>query len=420
MIADYVWEEVGLLLKQGLSVPFVSKQLSISTGSIYKFIKFGRPQDAKSPEIKIPELLSNFEDELIKRIKRGINNKHKYFRELQVRGYKGGYNTLLRYISAKKEELKIRRYKPAIRYETGPGEQAQVDWTYFGKTEIDGKKRKIWAFSYVLGYSRAIYIELAVRQDLKTLFQCHKNAFRVLGIPKKILYDNMKTVAIENNTRRGGGIIYNEAFLHFAKFYDFQIDLCSTYWARTKGKIENAIGYLKKNFKSDLQRRDFRDIDELNLKLQNWLKNIANARVHRTTNKVPNILWEDDERQKLKFPSSQDEYKFTPLESRHATKDSLVLYNHNYYSIPQIYARRKVLVREENRNGLNYLLIYYAGRTICEHRISLEKGRIIRVDLHFQKRKDTAKKPKKLKTRAAKTLVEDYTRSSGYYDKLLN
>ena len=117
-------------------------------------------------------------------------------RELRERGYAGGYTVVTDLL----REIRPDRVPPfEVRFETPPGEQAQVDFAHFRTvfTDEPGVKRIVWLFSMVLGYSRLIWGRFVLHQDLQTLLRCHIAAFEAIGgVPAQILYDRMKTAVI--------------------------------------------------------------------------------------------------------------------------------------------------------------------------------------------------------------------------------
>ena len=113
-------------------------------------------------------------------------------REIQTQGFTGSYSSVKQYVRRIRPEIP----KPPIyRYESKPGKQVQVDWGSCGYVEIDGKRRQLYCFAMILGYSRMRYVEFTLRVDVPTFIQCHINAFRYFGgVSEHALYDNMKQV----------------------------------------------------------------------------------------------------------------------------------------------------------------------------------------------------------------------------------
>ena len=195
------------------------------------------------------------------------------FRELKELGYDGGYTAVTDF---------LRDIRPApepgfeLRFETPPGEQAQVDFAQFQVvfTDEPTRPRIVWLFSMVLGYSRLIWARFVVHQDLPTVLRCHAAAFEAIGgVPREILYDRMKTAVIgEGDT---GGIVYNRALVDLARHYGFHPKACQPYRAKTKGKVERPFRYIREDF---FLARFFRNLDDLNAQLRHWLDTVANPR----------------------------------------------------------------------------------------------------------------------------------------------
>jgi transposase len=134
----------------------------------------------------------------------------------------------------------------------------------------------------VLGFSRALFAEVVTQADLDTFLELHVHAFRALGgMPEEILYDNQKVVVLG---RRSDGPIYHPALLAFAGQFGFRPRLCRPYRAKTKGKVERSIGYVRDRF---FCGRTFIDVADLNHQLEGWLATHANMRFHRTTGERP-------------------------------------------------------------------------------------------------------------------------------------
>ena len=125
-----------------------------------------------------------------------------------------------------------------MRFETAPGEQAQVDWGSLSYLGEDGRRHSVWVFVMTMGWSRACYVELVRRADTASFIQCHVNAFEYLGgVPRRCLYDNAKVVTLGRDEEKRP--IWNRRMLDFAMRVGFDIRLCRPYRAQTKGKVES-------------------------------------------------------------------------------------------------------------------------------------------------------------------------------------
>ena len=147
-----------------------------------------------------------------------------------------------------------------MRFETAPGEQAQVDWGSLGYEGADGKKHRVWAFVMTMGWSRACYVELVRKADTATFIQCHVNAFEYLGgIPRRCLYDNAKVVTLGKDET--GQVAWNMRMLDFALRVGFEIRLCQPYRAQTKGKVESGVKYVRRNMWPSMRFTDDADLN---------------------------------------------------------------------------------------------------------------------------------------------------------------
>ena len=134
--------------------------------------------------------------------------------------------------------------EPLIRFETDPGHQMQVDFA-----TIRRGRARLSVLIATLGWSRAVYVEFVSDQRLETLLGCHERAFYFFGgVPREVLYDNMRTVVTDRDRYAPGLHRYNRTFLDFAHHHSFLARLCWPYRAKTKGKVERFIGYLRASF----------------------------------------------------------------------------------------------------------------------------------------------------------------------------
>jgi transposase len=192
---------------------------------------------------------------------------------------------------------------PVVRFETKPGEQMQVDWGEFRQG-----RDPLAAFVATLGFSRYSYVEFVADKTIETLKRCHANAFDWFeGVPQRVLYDNMKTVILARHTYGPGLHRFQPAFLDFAHHYGYLPQVCQPYRAKTKGKVERFIGFLRYSFyvplMSKLRSAGLAlDVQTANHEVRRWLNDIANARTHGTTQAVPRVRWSAERPYLLPLP----------------------------------------------------------------------------------------------------------------------
>jgi len=225
---------------------------------------------------------------VLDRIEQGCLNAAVLLEEISVRGYTGKATILRDFIRPIRQEL-VRKREAAERFETGPGKQGQVDWAEFGRIWDPDEEhwRKLYGFVLTLGYSRAQHLQFTTCCDMEHFLDCHIGAFASLGIPEHLLYDNLKTGIL--GRRSDGSPIFPGRFLDFALYYGFSPKYCRPYRARTKGKIERGIGYVRQNFwvrvaHEVASKQLF--LPELNQRSREWIERVAHGRVHGTHKEV--------------------------------------------------------------------------------------------------------------------------------------
>ena len=315
-------------------------------------------------------VLDPFKQHIQQRLAKYDLTAMKLFAEVQAQGYRGSYPVVQRYVRS------IRPPKPQpafVRFETAPGQQAQMDWSPFGRINHLGQSRKLSCFALVLGYSRVLYAEFTVSEDLPTLVQCHLNAFRYVGgIPREMLYDQMKTVVSWRGVPSTSNGIRSSPISR--RRLDFDPRVCRPRRAQTKGKIERPFGYIGESFFAGLDLEHL-TLDELNAQLRHWLDHIANTRVHRTTQCVP---FERLKEENL-LPLPDRTYVVEMVETRKSHKDCHLEYQGNRYSVPFQYARRELTVRAQG----DQLRIFDGEKLIATHTLCRQKGQMITDPAHF-------------------------------------
>jgi hypothetical protein len=195
--------------------------------------------------------------------------------------------------------------------------------------------------------------------------RCHIAAFADLGgVPEEILYDRMKTAVIGETTE--GGIVYNRTLLDFAGHYRFHPKACRPYRAKTKGKVERPFRYIRQDF---FLGRTFRNLDDLNTQLADWLATVANVRVHATTQRVVAEAFAE-EKSKLQELPSLPFGSVLKLERR-VSHEGMVSVGGNLYSVPDATRRRVV----EVHTLADEIRIFEDGALIATHPMLEGRGR---------------------------------------------
>lgn len=304
MITNEVYMEIEVLRKHGFSLRRIAAEVGCAVNTVRSHLASGTKPKYERQKQRTSKL-SGYETYLRERQAAA----HPLWipatvlqREIVALGYKGGMSQLRSFLRVIKPAQPA---DPVVRFETMPGEQMQVDWVEFRKG-----KAPLYAFCATLGYSRASYVEFVTDMKVGTLIDCHQSAFVALGgVPRRILYDNMKTVVLERDVDGPGEHRYHAGFLDYAKHCGFVIKLCRPYRARTKGKVERFNGYLRRSFYVPLvaklkQAGLSLDAVTANLEVRYWLKEIANERIHGTTQVKPSERQQEERQQLQAVPST--------------------------------------------------------------------------------------------------------------------
>lgn len=295
----YGWERLVLLrhlLDQGLAKAAIARQLGVSRRLVYHWIATGqvdRDLAEGGPRVRVgrPSRLAPYQAIITTRLATYPElSALRLFEEVRAAGYPGGITQLRDYVARVRPRPEP---DPVIRFETPPGHQAQVD---FAECRFPWGKR--YALLVVLGYSRLLWLRFYPRQTMAAVIAGLEAAFASFGgVPSELLFDQMKSVILEDRRPGGGKLLENAEFLRFAAHWGFRIRACRPYRARTKGKVERPIGYVRGNL---LYGRDFLGDTDLAAQAEHWLEHTANARIHGTTGRVPRECFEAEERATLR------------------------------------------------------------------------------------------------------------------------
>ena len=335
--------EIQQLRRQGLSVSQISTLAGCNRRTVRKYLD-NPNTPAYGPRQARSSLLDPFLPFLKERTAAGVWNAVVLLKELQDRGFGGGYTILTDYLRPLRKEAHVVAVR---RFETPSGHQAQVDWGDLGDlTQTDAERHKLNAFVMTLGHSRAMFADIAKDQKLPAFLRMHEAAFDYLGgVTAEILYDNTKTVVLKTLTEgvdSRGEVKLNPAFADFARYWGFTPRLCRPYRPQTKGKVESGVRYLRQNF---LQGRTADNLNDLRRQLYAWTATVANVRLHGTTHRLVGEAWQE-EKPALTCGHNRPAFPLVVCAVRRVTRDAFVCWGGNRYSVPWQNAGREVRVQE--------------------------------------------------------------------------
>lgn len=216
----------------------------------------------------------------------------------------------------------------------------------------------------VLCYSRKLYVEFTVSEKEENWLQCHQNAFEYFGgVPEKVMVDNCKTAVISHGM--GSEVIFNNRYLDFSKHYGFRPIACNVRSPHEKGRVENAVGYVKKSFLKGLDIGEFKLI---NPKVRHWLETVANCRTHGQTHQKPEELFQKEEKQKL-LPLPVNPYEACRIQECKINSLFRFTLDTNRYSVPSEYIGERVQLHIYAHK----IIVKHKDKTIAEHIRSYDK-----------------------------------------------
>jgi transposase len=371
---DYV--VIKSLKGRGVYLKDIAEELGVHPKTVSRALKRGGAPNKMRK--KRGSKLNPYKAKVDRLLKEGVWNAVVILREIQAEGYPGGYTILREYIQPKRA---LRSGKATVRFETEPGEQLQSDWGEI-VTEITGEPTRVHFIVNQLGYSRRFHFWCTDRQDAEHTYEGLIRSLEYFGgVPKEVLVDNQKSVVLEHP--HSGRVRFNERFLDLAELYGFTPRACRPYRARTKGKDERMVGYIKGHF--FVRYRRFESWAHLNQLAEQWLVEEADPRVHGT---VKEVVAERFARE-LPFLGSlpRQRYDTSYRELRQVSWDAYIEVRGNRYSVPASLVGQTVAVRI----GLDRTLrVYHGERLVATHLLrSAQEGWATVPEHHAQLWKDT-------------------------------
>jgi transposase len=337
--------------QRALTPAQIARELDLDPRTVAKWLAEHRFVPRKSA--KRYSKLDPFKSSILQLLETHPYSAIQLLQRIRGEGFDGGYTILKDYV----RKVRPRRSPAFLKLAFAPGECAQVDWGSYGTIAVGDTRRRLSFFVMVLCYSRMMYLEFTVSQTIDHFLSCHQNAFQTFGaVPKKIMVDNLKSAVLRRVTAQQP--VFNPVYLDFANHHGFSIAPCGVRKAHEKGRVENGIGYVKKNFLAGL---DLPDFHALNPAARHWLDTVANPRIHGETRRKPCDMFDEEKSMLLPLPPHPYDIG-TPVELR-ASPQFRVKVDTNTYSVPHRYAGAKLTVRTYP----DRICIYYEHNLIARH-----------------------------------------------------
>lgn len=389
----------------------IAELLGISRNTVKKALSSDDMPTYKSRKVAINEYVLPFEDFIKQSFLKKKLKASRILKDIKSKGYKGSQYALYAYIRNElkpiKDEVSTNNPNAYKSYQTAPGEQIQFDWAQY-TVNIADNLVKVYIHQTILGYSRYKCYSVSLSITQSDVLNALEESFIFFGgVCERIQIDNAK-VFIDNASR--DNLVWNKRFLHFCGFYGIKPTRSLPVHPWSKGKVEKPFDYVENHF---IMGNEFKDFNDLQQRLKTF-QDETNSLVHSSTKKVTKVMFEQEEQLSLNpLPIDRQtgeirRYVGFKEEFRKVTKDSLISYKGNKYSVPHYFASKEVWLKV--LYGTKLQIFSSKNKLIATHTICLSKGEVIIDKEHYKGYRniglDTiAKSTSRLKTRFA-----NYTR----------
>jgi transposase len=336
---------------QGLNATQIAKELALDPRTVAYWLAQDHFRPRKPQQH--PSKLDPFKAQIVRLLERYPYSAAQIFQRLREQGFEGGYSIVKAYVRT----VRPTRQPAFLKLAFAPGECAQVDWGSFGAISVGHTSRRLSFFVMVLCYSRLMYVEFTVSQTMEHFLACHQHAFEFFGgIPTTLMVDNLKSAVLTRVL--GEAPVFNPKYLDFATHCGFTIAPCNVGKGNEKGRVENGVGYVKKNFLAGLELPDF---SALNPAARQWLDTVANVRLHSETRQQPVQAWHT-ERPYLRLLPLQP-FDIATVSQVRASRQFRVTLDTNHYSVPAHYAGQALTLKTYP----DRLCLYHGDQLIARH-----------------------------------------------------
>ena len=335
-----------------LTVPQIAQALNLDPRTVTRYLAKAKYEPRRLAKRRGSKL-DPFRTEIVRLLETHPYTATQILQRLREVGFKGGFSILKEYV----RKVRPPRTSAFLTLSFAPGECAQVDWGQYGTIAVGNTTRRLSFFVMVLCYSRKLYVEFTLAETMEHFLACHEHAFEYFGgACAGIMVDNLKSAVLQRAF--GQPPVLNPRYKDFADHYGFKIIPCGVAQPQSKGRVENAVGYTKKNF---LAGHDLTDFKLFNPAAREWLDTIANVRVHGATKQKPAKLFAKEQASLKPLPLRP--YDLGVLKPTQANSRFRVTFDCNTYSVPAEYAGQRLLLKIYP----DHLCVYHNDKLIARH-----------------------------------------------------
>lgn len=302
-------------------------------------------------------------------LSKGVTNSSVIIERIRELGYDGGISILKDYIRSHRDLVPSPRHAVAPqgnrgrRYTTERGDCYQMDWGFINVIDMAGNTWRCACFVMVCHHCGFRYVEFFPNARQENLFIGMIHAFSVMGIPKRVLTDNMKSVSLGRDA--AGNVIYNHDYDTFQHLLGFRTELCRVAHPFTKGTVERLVRYVKENF---IQGREFINVSDLNARALGWCRE-KNGLMLRERQCIPN---DEHAIEKVDLMQITDPKALLPYlaPERSISFDGFVEYEGRRFGVPYTYTGKKARVM---RSGDELMILNPNGELLQRYGVDWSK-----------------------------------------------
>ena len=354
--------------RQQLSVAQTARALDLDTRTVAKWVEV--EQFRARVGVQRTSKLDAFKGQIVRWLDAHPYSAQQIFQRLAEAGYDGGITIVKDYV----HRIRPRRRPAFLKLDFEPGECAQVDWGSYRTIRVGNTTRRLSFFLMVLCYSRRMYLEFTVSQEMEFFLACHENAFAAFaGVPSRLMVDNLKSAVLKRLV--GTAPVFNPRYLDFSRHWGFEITPCNVASGWEKGRVENGVGFVKKNL---LAGQEFIDFSAVQPTAQLWVDTVADVRVHGATQRRPVDMFEE-ERAHLKRLNPAG-FDLARVRTVSVTKQFRIPLDSNTYSVPSRHVGQRLTLKA----WADRVCIYAQGELVARHERSMQRHRDIEYPEHAQ------------------------------------
>ena len=343
--------------RQRLTVAQTARALGLDARTVAKWAS----AEQFHPRASVPRVskLDAYKGQIVRWLDTHPYSAQQIFQRLREAGYDGRITIVKDYV----HRIRPRHPEAFLTLDFAAGECAQVDWGEYGTIAVGSTRRRLSFFLMVLCYSRRMYLAFTVSQKMEFFLACHENAFTAFGgVPSRIMVDNLKSAVLQRLV--GAAPVFNPKYLDFSRHWGFEISPCNVRSGNEKGRVENGVGYVKKNLLAGLELADFAAMQPA---ATLWVDTVADVRMHESTHQRPIDRFEEERAHLRRLnPTGFD---LARVCSVRATNRFRVALDSNHYSVPALYAGSRLTLKAY----ADRVCIYAADQLIARHPRSMDR-----------------------------------------------